>query len=452
MKLERALAKFVCNTKYEDLTKVIDTVKLQVLALYGATIAGANAEGCKAIADYVCNLGGNKEATVLIHGGKVPAQMAAFANSVMGRALDIDDHISPGVHIGSSVIPAALATAELVGGCSGKELLTAIAVGTEVSLRLNLEDMDYDGFDPTGVAAVYASAAAAAKLLNLNEEQTLNTLALAFNRCGGSFQSNVDGSLAVRIIEGWTAQAGIECARLAQIGITGPHNFLEGVYSYFHLYASEEKDRSYVIENLGKKWHIGTINFKKYPSCGLTQGSTELILDMMREHRFLASDVEKIEVRVPPYSYKLVGKFALGRNPKVNAQFSVGYCVANAVVRKEISLSQFEAEMIKADDVQQFLAERVEVINDPDAGRSHYSSDIVVRLKNGVVLNGSIDVPPGTPDNPMTDEEHRRHFQDCVSFANLPWLTDKKCKSILSVIEGIENVASINSIIPLFLP
>ena len=452
MIMEKALAKFICGTRYEDLPQeTIDTAKLQMLALYGATIAGANAEGCKEIAGYINELGGKKEATVLMHGGQVPAQAAAFSNSVMGRALDICDHISPGIHIGSAVIPAALAVAELEGS-DGKDLLTAIAVGTEISLRLNLEDKDVDGFDPTGIIAVYASAAAAAKLLKLDEEQTLNTLALAFNRCGGSFQSNVDGSLAVRVIEGWTAQAGVECARLAKIGITGPINFLEGVYSYFYLYAREEKDRGYVIEDLGKKWHTGMLNYKKYPSCGLTQGSTELILRMMRDNNFTAGDVEKIEVRVPPFTYKLVGKFELGRNPKVNAQFSVGYCVANAVMRKEITLSQFEAEMIKAADVQQFLAQRVEVINDPAIERYHYSSDIIVRLLNGNVLKGSIDVPPGTPGNPMTGEEHRQHFQDCVTFAGIPWIDGIKRDSIMAAIENIEELDDIGKLVSFFLP
>jgi len=451
--MERALAKFVCDAKYEDLPmETVATVKLQCTALYGATIAATYAAGCKEVADYVRDIGGKEEATVLMHGGKVPAQMAAFANAVMGRAHDIDDHISPGIHIGSAVIPAALATAEMVGGCSGKEFITAIAVGTEIALRLNLKDTDFDGFDPTGILSVYASAAAAAKLMKLDEEQTLNALALAYNRSGGSFQSNVDGSLAVRIIEGWVSQMGVECARLAKIGITGPQNFLEGVYSFFHLYAKENIDRRYVAENLGKEWRVHKLNFKKYPSCGLTQGSTQLILDMMDEHGFTADDVEKIEVRLPPFSYKLVGKFELGDNPKVSAQFSVGYCVANALLRKEITLSQFEAPAIVAPEVREFLAARVEVINDHELNREHYSSDIVARLKHGNVLKGSIDIPPGTPAYPMTEDEHRRRFFDCVAFADLPWLKNDKRDLLIAALGRIDELENVTKLISMFVP
>lgn len=453
MKMEKALAKFIYTTEYTDLPQeTIAVIKLQLIALYGATIAATNAEGCKEIADYVRGISEKEEATVLMHGGKVSAQAAAFANSVMGRALDIDDHISPGVHLGSAVIPAALAAAELTGGCFGKEILTALAVGIEVALRLNLEDKDLDGFDPTGIIAIFASTAAAAKLMKLTEEQILHALALAFNRCGGSFQSNVDGSLAVRVIEGWVAQMGVECARLAKIGITGPHNFLDGVYSFFYLYAREDKNRGYVVKDLGQKWHIDTINFKKYPSCGLTQGSTELILKMMREHNFSAADVEKIVVRIPTYAYKLVGKFSIGNNLKVSAQFSVGYCVANAVTRKDITLSQFEAEQIREPIVQKFLSERVDVINDPSLSQNHYASGILVTLTNGVVLEGSIDIPPGTPDNPLSYEEHRKRFYDCIEFANLPWLNSEKGDSILYTLMNMEKLEDIDTLISLLLP
>lgn len=68
----------------------------------------------------------------------------------------------------------------------------------------------------------------------------MNALALAFNKSGGSFQSNIDGSLAVRVIQGFVSQGGIICAQLAQRGVTGPKNFLKGIYGYFHLYAKDQ--------------------------------------------------------------------------------------------------------------------------------------------------------------------------------------------------------------------
>ena len=452
MASEQLLASFIRNVKYTDLNdETIKTVKRQMTALCGAIIAGSSTSAA-VVADFVSEMGGKPEATVFIHGGKVPAHQAAFANATIGRSLDIDDHIAPGAHIGAAVIPAAFAAAELAGGCSGKDFITAVATGTEVSLRLNLEEDDYAGFDPTGVCAVYSTATAASKILDYDETLIWNTLGLASNRSGATFQNNIDGVLAMPVMEGWVAQAGVESARLAKYGITGPVNYLEGVYGYFHLFGRDKADISYVTKDLGKEWSLKNLNFKKYPCCGLTQGSTELILEMMREHGFTADDVEKIEIPVPPFTFKLVGHpFKIGDNPRVDAQFSVAYCVANAMMRAPVTLSHFEPEQISDPKIVNFVKERITVISDPSVERVHYSTDMRVWTKDGKEYHGQIDIPPGTPANPMTDEEHRGRFYDCVKFSGKQWLMGRE-EAILSYIENLEAKDDVCGIIPMFLP
>ena len=116
---------------------------------------------------------------------------------------------------------------------------------------------------------------------SLRNFQTWNALALAFCRCGGSFQANVDGALAVRVIQGWVAETGVTCARLAGRGITGPRNFLDGVYGYFHLFGRDRVGAGKVLPGLGAEYHLHTLTFKKYPSCGGTQSATELMLNLV---------------------------------------------------------------------------------------------------------------------------------------------------------------------------
>jgi len=449
---EKQLASFIRNTEYSDLDEVtIKTVKRQMVALCGAIIAGS-ASSAAEVAGFVHEMGGKPEATIFMHGSKVPAQQAAFANASMGRALDIDDHIAPGAHIGSAVIPAAFAAAELTGCCTGKDFITAVATGTEVSLRLNLDEDDYMGFDPTGVCAVFSTAAAASKLLDSDEAQIWNALGLVSNRCGATFQNNIDGVLAVPVVEGWAAQSGVECARLAQRGITGPVNYLEGVYGYFHLFGRDKVDIAYVTNDLGTDWHVKNLNFKKYPSCGMTQGSTELILNMVKKHRFQANDVERIDIHVPPYAFKLVGHpFKIGENPRVDAQFSVAYCVVNALLRSPVILSHFELDQISDSVIENYIKEKVVVLSDSSVERTHYSSDIHILMKNGSNYHGQIDIPPGTPTNPMTEEEHRQRFYDCIKISGKTWLNGRE-EDILHYIETLETKKDVCGIIPLFLP
>ena len=449
---EQLLASFIRNVKYSDLDEeTIKTVKLQIIATCGALIAGSST-AVSAAAGFVEEMGGKPEATVFVRGTMLPAHQVAFANAAMGRALDIDDHISPGAHIGGAAIPAAFAAAELAGGCTGKDFITAIAAGTEISLRLMLEEDDYAGFDPTGVTAGFSGAAAASKILGLDENQIWNALGLVSDKCGASFQHFIDGVLAGPVMQGWLAQSGVECARLAMRGVTGIVNYLEGGYGYFHLYGRDKADISHVTLDLGKEWHLKKLNFKKYPSCGSTQGSTELILMMMEKHGLNANDITSVEIFLPPYAYKLVGNpFKIGPNPRVDAQFSVAYCVANALLRAPVTLSHFEAEQVNDPTIVNFVKDKVTVIMDPAVDRGHYSSDIRVRTIDGKEHHGQIDIPPGTPLDPMTGEQHRRRLYDCVDFSGNPGFKGRE-ESILDFIGTLEDKNDVCDIIPLFLP
>lgn len=452
-KSEQKIVEYVCHTTFSDVPpSALHVIKNQVFTILDTTIAGATAEGCETVVELARELGGKEEASILIHGGKVPAQQAAFVNGVMARALDFCDALAPGAHIGAATVPAAIAAAELVGGISGADFLTSVVVGTELAVRLNLGESEYDGFDPTGVCVVFAATAAVARILRLSENETWNALALAFNKCGGSFQSNVDGALAVRVIEGWVAESGVICARLAGKGITGPANFLEGVYGYFHLFGKDRISAETVLSGLGTDYRVGQLVFKKYPSCGLTQGSTDTILDIMREEGFEAKDIERVEVTVPPYTYKLVGHpFQVGSNPKVNAQFSICYCVANALVRKSSKLAHFEESAIKDPEVLK-LAEKVKVISDPYMeSRGHTAFDMRVLLKNGKEHVEKIDLVSGFPEKPLTQEEHLQRFRDCIRFASKP-LPENKVKGIIDGIDHLEEMDDIRGLISLLLP
>lgn len=452
METEQQLVRFVCHTGYDELPPgPLETIRNQLLTVLGTTIAGSTQAGCEALVGYYRSQGGREEATILIHGGRVPAEKAALVNGVMARALDFDDALAPGVHIGAATIPAGLAAAELRGGVNGREFLTALLIGTEVGARLNLTEAAYNGLDPTGICTVFAATATAARILGLNEEETWNALALAFNRAGGSFQSNVDGSLAVRVIQGWVAESGVMCARFARDGITGPRNFLEGVYGYYHVYARGLVPPETSVADLGKRFECEKILFKKYPSCGLTLGSTYLVLGLMGETGITAADVEKVEMRVPPYTYKLVGHpFEMGATPRVNAQFSIRYCVANALLRGSSKLAHFEEEAIRHPEVLD-LARRVEVIVDESMeARGHTPVDMRVITKDGRKFMRQLDIAPGFPGRPLTKDEQEARFRDSIAYATKR-LPQEKVEGIVKMVAQIEHMEDVRSLIPLLL-
>lgn len=452
MEVERKIVDYLIETSFESIPKEpLGTIRNMVLRVLGTTIAGSSAEGCEEMVEFYKGMGGREEATILIHGGKIPAQNAAFVNSVMARALDFCDAMAPGVHIGSAAVPSALAAAELAGGCSGRDFLTALTVGAEISSRLNLSESAYDGFDPTGVCSVFAATAVAAKILRLDHTQAWNALGLAFNRSGGSFQANIDGSLAIRIIQGWVAQSGVTCAQFARAGITGPENFLEGVYGYFHLFGRDAIDSGRVIGELGDRFELQNIVFKKYPSCGMTQGCTEAALSLVNEEGIGPEDVDHIQITVPPYAHKLVGhQFRLGENPRVNAQFSIQYCVASALLRGDVNFGHFEESSVRDQEVMTFL-KKISVTPDPELDkRGHTALDMRLFTRQGTQYLKQVEIAPGFPGNPLSQAEHHQHFRDCLRVAPKN-LSTEKAERIHSIVSGIEELDDIREMIPYFL-
>jgi 2-methylcitrate dehydratase PrpD len=439
MGCESTLVEFVHGLRLADVpAEAVLTTRRVALAALGTGVAGAGEDGIEPLRALLRSRGGAGQARCLVFGDRLPAVAAAQLNGTMCRALDFCDAMAPGIHIGSSLLPAALAAAELRGGVTGAELLTALVVGNEVGARFNLSEAQYDGFDPTGVAIVFASTAAAARVLGLSPVQTLHALGLAFNRCGGSFQSNIDGTLAVRVIQGWVAATGVDCAQMAAAGLTGPRHFLEGVYGYPHLYGRDTLDPKAMVADLGTEWRQRRMMFKKVPSCGATQGLTELVLQLVHELDLQADDVQQLELRLPPYSHKLVGHaWRLGDNPRVNAQFSAQYCAANAVVRRASALQHFRPEAI--DDARVLaLIDRVVTVSDPAMNaRGHTAVDVNLTLRNGQRHHRELDIAPGFPGNDLTAAQHQARLADCLAYAPHP-LPD--AADFVSAVQGMEHL------------
>jgi 2-methylcitrate dehydratase PrpD len=446
MTIERQLAAFIRNIRANEApADVVRTAKQVILTVFGTALAGAGEDGVASLRSVLVQRGGQPEATTWVFGDKVPASSAALLNGTMARALDYCDAMKPGLHLGSSVVPAALAVGELRGGCSGAEFLAAVIAGLETGSRLNLTEEQYDGFDPTGVAGVMGATAAAARVARLSDDETLHALALAFNRCGGSFQSNIDGSLAVRLIQGWVAQTAIECVQLAQAGMTGPHNFLGGTYGYMRLFGRGIDGSALLIEGLGRDYKLTDMVFKKYPSCGVTQSVTELALDATRSPGFDVADVREIEVQLPPYAFRLVGHpFEIGDTPRVNAQFSAQYCVASALLRGDSRLEHFRPSSVY-DPAVGALIERITVTSAPELDEvGHTAARLIIRRSGHPICEQSIETAPGFPGNPLSQEEHLQRFRDCLSYAQQDIPVEQEDSLVASVnsLEDLEDVRS----------
>jgi 2-methylcitrate dehydratase PrpD len=318
-----------------------------------------------------------------------------------------------------------------------------------VAARLNLSESAYDGFDPSGICVPFGATAVACRLMGMDRLRTWNALGLVFNSCGGSFQSHIDGSLGVRINQGRSAREAMVSARLAQRGITGPRNFLTGIYGYLHIYGKDLITGLDVVERLGSEYRMQQVGFKKYPCCALACGPTDVALSMMEEHGIDPVQIRSVKLSLPPYGYRLIGhEFQIGERPTVDAQFSAQYCVANVLLRGRSKILHFAPDAVRDPRIAQLIS-KITVTPDPSlVARGHTAMDMEVVMENGAQYTGGLDVAPGFPGRPLTDEDHTQRFLDCIDAAP-DWFVRDRTREIISFITGIEEAPDIRALISL---
>jgi 2-methylcitrate dehydratase PrpD len=148
------------------------------------------------------------------------------------------------------------------------------------------------------------------------------------------------------------------------------------------------------------------------------------------------------------------GPFKIGDNPKVDAQFNIQYCVANALLRKSSKLPHFDESYIRDPEIMQ-LIKKINVSDDPaleDPKRFVFTVGARVRVtaRQGGIFDKSVDIPRGFPGNPLTQEEHMERFQDCVKYSDRH-LPKGNIEKMISLVERLEKTKDIRTLMPLLL-
>ena len=244
MNASRALAELAVETPDSALGETADTaIRHLILDTLGTAIAGWEAPGVPSVVRTVNRWGGMPEATVWTYGGRLPTPNAAFANSCMVHAMDYDDvHHETSLHLMSSLLPAVLAVAELRHS-TGRELMTAVALGIEVAVRIGLIAKERKmplGHLPSSTIGIFGTTAACCRLLGLDVEKTVSAMGIAYAQTSGNRQALLEFTLTKRMQPAFAARSAPWASFLALDGISGPHRALEGEAGFFRLYVGCE--------------------------------------------------------------------------------------------------------------------------------------------------------------------------------------------------------------------
>lgn len=348
-----SVARFIREAEWETLPPDVQRkVKQCLLDALGAALSGTVTPISRMTAAYAARAWQGDEATILLHGKKATATGAAFANGYAANAFDTDDgaDFTKG-HPGAQLIPTALAVAEKLDK-GGREVLTALAVGYEVAIRMGRCWHDrHAEWQACGSWGSVASAACAARLMGLDAGQIRHALGIAeYYAPNVPMMRDIDHPAMVKHGIGWGAMTGVTAAELAACGFTGIPT----------LFSCEEyRDWAAAI---GRPYLMtDAVWFKDFASCGFGHAAVNGARRLVQQYGVRAEDIEHI--RVEAYHETL----RLGtRLPKTTeeAQFNTAWPLAAYLIDGEIGPRQMRDERL-TDEAVIALARKVELVESP---------------------------------------------------------------------------------------
>ncbi len=436
--------------------ELLPSLKSRILDTLGCMLAGSGAPGCPELVGLCRAWGGAPQSRVIGQEQRLPAPLAALANGTMARAVDFDDVFEAGtLHVSASLLPAALAVAEARGGVSGKNFLTALALGSDLICRLSLAIQlppGVSGMNSTFQCAYFAAAAVAGKLLGLGREGLQNALGLAYTQLAGNSQNLLEGTLAIRLSQGLAAQGGVVAAELARAGFDAARESLEGKFGYFKVYQRGEYHRGRLLEGLGQHYYGPEATLKIYPCCMHTHAAIEALREIKVQNHLTASDIGRIKVGLNQQGYNFVGSASpekMAPRAVPEAQFSIYYVLAASFPTGRLTPADFRPEALGRPEVQS-LAGRVECQVDPDLQRECPTmvSPALVRVetRGGRVLEARTRDRRGTPQSPLSWQEVVDKFLDCARAAARP-VAPEQALRVVSLVERLEHLSDASQIL-----
>lgn len=396
-------------------------------------------------------------ATALGIPGAVPAERAALVNGVLTHGIDFDDTYQPGfVHIGTIVIPTALAVAEKEGTTT-EETLTAIVAGYELSSRLGEaapRAFHKYGWHATPLCGAFAAALVASMLQGHSKEQIVTALGIV-----GSFASGIqeflrDGTDTKRLHTGWAATAGVNAAQFAKIGFGGPSRILEGHFGLYatHLREGDHFDPTAIYAELGERWNVTALSIKPFPCCHLMHAHIDAAR-RLAEQGVKPSDIVAIRAYIHETGLHVLGEpIEAKRRPSTPyaGQFSlpygvgIGFCDAD----RQVDLTSFSEERLNDQEVLR-LASITECLLDEETQVPRYLDGAVeVELRDGRTLFERETINRGSPERQLEDYELEEKFVANAVIAGVSEDAAREASTqILKGTEVVGTVATLNGLL-----
>lgn len=452
MAIARPLAQHVAGLDWKQIPSDVQVRAAElVLDLWGNMVrARHDAHSTPAIVATLHDLGlADGRASVVSDPDGYAPYGAALLNGATAHSLDFDDTHAPGsIHPGATVIPAALAAAEM-SGADGSTFLTAIVAGYDVTCRLSMAlgpSKQYArGFHPTATCGVYGAAAAAGRVFGLSPDQITSAFGLAGSQAAGSLQFLANGGWNKRWQAGASAANGLAAALAAKNGFLGAAEPFTGRHGMFAGY-TDDGDPAIAAKDLGSRFDLIETGMKPYPSCRYTHAALDGVRELVAKHGLKADDIRAIRIGLPRTGIAIT---AVPQDVKrrartvVDGQFSMHFVAAVGVLAGGLAWDDY-AHWLSNPDVDA-LCDRIDVWNDPKVEAAYpeqMAGSVEIRTAAGT-LSTFVGVPSGEPGRFPDRAGQRDKFSGLVA----PYLDRADVDKLA---DAIMDLGAAKDIAPLF--
>jgi len=311
---------------------------------------------------------------------------AAFLGGTAAHGIELDDGFRQGsVHPGCVVVPAVLALG-YDRHADGRAVMEAIVAGYEAVIAIGRAchpDLRQRGFHPTAAVGVFGSAAAAGKLRGLSADALANALGLAASSAAGLFAFVNGGGDIKRLHAGHAAREGLQAALLAEQGVEGPPDVIEGRDGFMQAFAFGRADKAHsksaraghspepgssaraITLPPAAAFGITDCYIKPYPCCRHIQPAVEALIGLLNDEAIASDEVQRIDVA----TYRIAAEHAeTGWDDFASAQLSFPYLMGLALKFRAVKFEHF-SEQTRRDPAFGAIARKLSVTAPADVDR-----------------------------------------------------------------------------------
>jgi 2-methylcitrate dehydratase PrpD len=446
------VARHILSTRFEDIPPAaVERMKTFLIDTIGVGLAGSSGAQIDELKETARSWGDAPEATVWLTGERMSAQSAAIVNGYQIHCLEYDC-----VHEGAVLHPMATILSSVFAWVerektkgrvfAGRDLLTALILGIDVSTMLGIvTDAPLRFFRPA-TAGGFGAAAAIAKLSGFDETEIKNVLGAQYSQASGTLQAHFEGTPMLGLQVGFNSRAAIVSADLTKAGFRAPHDVFTGRYGYLVLFEENNYEIEPFLDRLGQDWQILEMAHKPFPSGRLTHGTIDGLTRLMRDNGVAPSEIARVHARVPPLVHRLVGRPDIPHPEPNYAKLCLPFVVGVYLSRGHVDVPDFLGREMLDDPIAHGIAATVTVEQDDNPDLNAFTPQTIsIGLKDGREFSLTLHSVYGDPRMPLTDEENIEKFMRCRGFGRYR-LEDDRAEALvdaISTIESLDDVALI---------